>query len=125
VREWGLHISTSRGKTSIGVEEPALFAEPAIFLLRSDRTLYRATMQSMPFARPHFDEILSAVDLAINNGYLRAGKRETLKRVTGPATGRRAIRAARAAPSLELPLCAAPPASALRTRTLRCWSTTP
>ena len=28
-REWGLYISTSRGTTSIGIEEPALFAEPA------------------------------------------------------------------------------------------------
>ena len=27
-RTWGLYVSTSRGKTSTGFEEPALFAEP-------------------------------------------------------------------------------------------------
>ncbi|MCP4997339.1 MAG: AhpC/TSA family protein [Hyphomicrobiales bacterium] len=26
-RKWGLYVSTSRGKTSIGIEEPALFSE--------------------------------------------------------------------------------------------------
>jgi len=25
-REWGLYVSTGRGKTSAGIEEPALFA---------------------------------------------------------------------------------------------------
>ena len=29
-REWSLYISTSRGKTSIGIEEPALFSEPGL-----------------------------------------------------------------------------------------------
>lgn len=29
-REWGLYISTSRGRTSAGVDEPALFSEPAL-----------------------------------------------------------------------------------------------
>ena len=33
-REWGLYVSTSRGKTSAGVDEPALFAEPGLFLKR-------------------------------------------------------------------------------------------
>ena len=37
-REWGLFISTSRGKTSIGIEEPALFAEPGLFLVNSDQS---------------------------------------------------------------------------------------
>jgi len=32
-RQWGLTISTSRGKTSIGIEEPALFSEPGLFLV--------------------------------------------------------------------------------------------
>src|SRR4051812_31836789 len=27
-RQWGLYVSASRGKTSIGIEEPALFSEP-------------------------------------------------------------------------------------------------
>jgi len=30
-RQWCLYISASRGKTSIGVEEPAQFSEPCLF----------------------------------------------------------------------------------------------
>ena len=37
-REWGLFISTSRGTTSIGIEEPALFSEPGVFIVRPDGT---------------------------------------------------------------------------------------
>ena len=33
-RQWGLYVSTSRGMTSAGIEEPALFAEPGIVLDR-------------------------------------------------------------------------------------------
>ncbi|RMF40132.1 MAG: AhpC/TSA family protein, partial [Alphaproteobacteria bacterium] len=47
-RDWGLYISTGRGKTSIGIEEPALFAEPGVFLVWADRTLYFASIQTMP-----------------------------------------------------------------------------
>ena len=39
-REWGLFVSTSRGTTSIGMEEPALFSEPGVFIVRPDGTLY-------------------------------------------------------------------------------------
>ena len=59
-RRWGLYISTSRGMTSTGVEEPALFSEPGLFLVRPDHTLYFASVQTMPFARPHFADILAA-----------------------------------------------------------------
>jgi peroxiredoxin len=73
-RAWGLYISTSRGQTSIGVEEPSLFAEPGIFLLRPDRTLYFASVQSMPFARPHFADMLPAIDYVIKNDYPARGE---------------------------------------------------
>jgi alkyl hydroperoxide reductase subunit AhpC len=33
-REWGLYVSTSRGVTSAGIEEPPLFAEPGLFLVK-------------------------------------------------------------------------------------------
>ncbi|MBQ8104534.1 MAG: AhpC/TSA family protein [Afipia sp.] len=36
-RNWGLYISTSRGKTSIGIEEPSLFSEPGVFLISKRR----------------------------------------------------------------------------------------
>ncbi len=73
-REWGLFISTSRGKTSIGIEEPALFAEPGLFLVNPDNTLYYMSVQSMPFVRPHFSELLSAVDFSIEKSYPARGE---------------------------------------------------
>ena len=73
-REWGLYISTSRGTTSIGIEEPALFSEPGVFIVRPDGTLYYGAVQTMPFARPHFDELLAAIDFAMAKGYPARGE---------------------------------------------------
>ena len=73
-REWGLFISTSRGTTSIGIEEPALFSEPGVFIVRPDGTLYYGAVQTMPFARPHFDELLSALDFALEKNYPARGE---------------------------------------------------
>ena len=73
-REWGLYISTSRGKTSTGVVEPDLFSEPGLFLVRPDGTLYFGTVQTMPFARPNFSEILGALDFVIKNDYPARGE---------------------------------------------------
>jgi peroxiredoxin len=73
-RAWGLYISTSRGMTSTGVEEPALFSEPGLFLVRPDRTLYFASVQTMPFARPHFTDILGALDFVIAKNYPARGE---------------------------------------------------
>lgn len=73
-REWGLYISTSRGKTSIGIEEPPLFSEPGLFLVNPDRTLYYMSVQTMPFVRPHFSELLGAIDFAIDKNYPARGE---------------------------------------------------
>lgn len=73
-RAWGLYISTSRGMTSVGIEEPTLFSEPGLFLVRSDRTLYFANVQTMPFARPHFADILGALDFVIAKDYPARGE---------------------------------------------------
>ncbi|MBU0745369.1 MAG: AhpC/TSA family protein [Gammaproteobacteria bacterium] len=73
-RAWGLYISTSRGMTSIGVEEPALFSEPGVFLVRPDGTLYYGAVQTMPFARPHFDELRDALDFALAKDYPARGE---------------------------------------------------
>jgi len=73
-RAWGLYISTSRGMTSIGVEEPALFSEPGVFLVRPDGTLYYGAVQTMPFARPHFDELRDALDFALAKSYPARGE---------------------------------------------------
>lgn len=73
-RDWGLYISTSRGTTSIGIEEPALFSEPGVFLVRPDGTLYFASVQTMPFVRPHFKEMAGALDFVQNNDYPARGE---------------------------------------------------
>ena len=73
-RRWGLYVSSSRGKTSIGLEEPPQFSEPGVFLVRPDRTLYWGNVQSMPFARPHFREILGALDFVASNDYPARGE---------------------------------------------------
>jgi peroxiredoxin len=71
---WGLYISTSRGMTSAGVEEPKLFSEPGLFLVRPDGTLYFAAVQTMPFTRPSFAEILSAIDFVVAKDYPARGE---------------------------------------------------
>lgn len=73
-RQWGLYISASRGKSSINVEEPPLFSEPGVFLVRPDGTLYYGAVQTMPFARPVFSELLQAIDFAITKDYPARGE---------------------------------------------------
>lgn len=73
-REWGLYISSSRGMTSAGVEEPPLFAEPGLFLVKPDGTLYWGSVSTMPFARPHFNEIAAAIDFAVSKNYPARGE---------------------------------------------------
>ena len=64
-RKWGLYISSGIGMTSAGVEEPALFSEPGMFLIAPDGTLYCALVQTMPFIRLHLNELFGALDNAI------------------------------------------------------------
>ncbi|WP_299419676.1 peroxiredoxin-like family protein [uncultured Shimia sp.] len=73
-KDWGLYISTSRGKTSIGIEEPALFSEPGLFMVSPEQSLYYGSVQTMPFVRPHFSELLGALDFAIKNDYPARGE---------------------------------------------------
>ena len=68
-RAWGLYISNSRGTTSASIEEPKQFNEPGLFLIRPDGTLYWAAVQSVPFARPHFDDVLKAIDFIKERDY--------------------------------------------------------
>ena len=73
-REWGLYVSHGHGKTSIGIEEPDLFSEPAIYLVRPDGTLYFGSVQTMPFARPNFADILGAIDFVVKTNYPARGE---------------------------------------------------
>jgi len=73
-RDWGLHRSAGRGLTSIGIEEPAEFSEPGLFIMKPDNTLYWAQVQTMPFARPHFREIIGALKFALEKDYPARGE---------------------------------------------------
>ncbi|MGE3720013.1 MAG: redoxin domain-containing protein [Bauldia sp.] len=73
-RRWGLFVSASRGKTSLGIEEPALFPEPGLFLVRPDGTLFFSSVQSLPFARPRFDDVLGAIDYVLKTDYPPRGE---------------------------------------------------
>ncbi len=73
-KEWGLYISAGIGTTSIGIEEPALFSEPGLFMVTPEQTLYYGSVQTMPFVRPHFSELLKALDFAIGKNYPARGE---------------------------------------------------
>lgn len=63
-RAWGLSISSA-----ITQKEPPLFAEPGVFLVRPDGTLYGAAVQTMPFTRPSFADIEAALRFVLANNY--------------------------------------------------------
>lgn len=69
MREWGLYVS--RG---VKEPEPEEFSEPGLFLVRPDRTLYSAHVQSTPFARPHLSNLLHAVEFIKDNDYPARGE---------------------------------------------------
>ncbi len=73
-RALGLYVSSGRGTTSAGIEEPALFVEPGLFVIKPDQTLYFASVQTMPFARPAFGDILKAMEFVIAKGYPARGE---------------------------------------------------
>ena len=73
-RAWGLYVSAGTGTTSAGVEEPSLFAEPALFLVKPDGTLYFGSVQTMPFSRPHFADVLTAIDFVLAKNYPARGE---------------------------------------------------
>ncbi|MFC6269202.1 peroxiredoxin-like family protein [Frigoriflavimonas asaccharolytica] len=69
-RSLGLYISNG-----ISDKEPAIFSEPGLFLVKKDGTLYCSSIQTMPFARPAFDDLLGAIDFVKSKDYpARGGK---------------------------------------------------
>src|SRR5713226_8956260 len=68
-RRWGLYISSA-----IKEGEPPRFAEPGLFLIRPDGTLYGSSVQTMPFARPSFAEVLQAVAFVTERSYPARGE---------------------------------------------------
>lgn len=64
MREWGLFVS--RGITA---DEPAVFNEPAVFLISPDGTVYYESILSMPVGRPHLDDLLGGIAYWTAHGY--------------------------------------------------------
>ena len=68
-RGWGLSVSHA-----ISAAEPSQFLEPGLFLVRPDRTLYGAAVQTMPFTRPSLDELLAAMQFVVKRDYPARGE---------------------------------------------------
>eukprot|EP00439_Symbiodinium_sp_Y106_P088338 s1_g874.t1 len=66
-REWRLYVSSGNEKT------PPQFSEPGLFLIRADGELFYAATQNSPFGRPPLDEILLAIDFAVETDYPARG----------------------------------------------------
>lgn len=68
-RKWGLFISKS-----ISDKEPEHFFEPGMFLIDKEGKLYWEAIQSMPFGRPDFEDVLNGIDYILKEGYPARGE---------------------------------------------------
>ena len=57
MRDWGLFVSRGINDT-----EPAVFNEPALFLISPDGSVYYESILSMPVGRPRLDDLLSSIE---------------------------------------------------------------
>jgi len=73
IRKWGLFLSLKMERDEEKLQEPQIFSEPGIFLVRPDGLLYSSSIQTMPFARPHFEDILNAIQFITANNYPARG----------------------------------------------------
>jgi alkyl hydroperoxide reductase subunit AhpC len=73
-RKLGLYVSNGIGVTSVGVEEPEIFSEPGLFMIRPDQTLYFSDIQTMPFLRPDVSSLLANLDFILSKGYPARGE---------------------------------------------------
>jgi len=69
MRTWGLFLSEA-----IKEEETPLFCEPGLFLIRPDQTIYYEAVNSMPFGRPQFAEVLKTLDFLMQMDYPARGE---------------------------------------------------
>ncbi|MEM9100461.1 MAG: peroxiredoxin-like family protein [Pseudomonadota bacterium] len=68
-RDWGLYISSARE----GSAEPAVFAEPGLFVIQPDGMIFFAQTQSAPFTRPDFGKLLGGLKFVVENNYPARG----------------------------------------------------
>ncbi|MBW4479038.1 MAG: AhpC/TSA family protein [Tolypothrix brevis GSE-NOS-MK-07-07A] len=64
MHRWGLYISKGHFES-----EPAIFSEPATFIIKPDGRLYYANIGTHPFARPDLDLLLRGLDYIIHKNY--------------------------------------------------------
>lgn len=69
MREWDLYVSKG-----LKDPEPDLFSEPALYLVDAAGTVYSAHVQSMPFARPHLDNLVAAAAFIREQDYPARGE---------------------------------------------------
>lgn len=67
--EYGLFLSKG-----ISDKEPDYFAEPGLFLIKADGTLFFSSVQSMPFSRPPVGDLLNGIDYIMKQGYPARGE---------------------------------------------------
>jgi peroxiredoxin len=71
-RRWGLHLSEG-----IKDDEPGLFCEPGLFLVRPNGTLFYAAVNSMPFGRPDLENFLESIRWIEEHDYPARGEVRT------------------------------------------------
>ena len=69
-RAFGLFLSRA-----IKDDEPAVFNEPGLFLIRPDGTVFYESILSMPVGRPRLDDLLGGIDSWVAYGYPARGER--------------------------------------------------
>jgi peroxiredoxin len=58
MEQWGAFMSAGDS----ALKQPAVFSEPALFLIRADGILAYQALNSAPFARPHSQDIIGMLD---------------------------------------------------------------
>lgn len=68
-KAYGLFISDGRPDS----DEPKIFSEPALFVVKPDRSLYAQYVQNTPFGRPPLDDIVEGLEFVLENDYPTRG----------------------------------------------------
>ena len=64
MRRWGLYLSHGAFDN-----EPKLFSEPAIFLIKPCGKIAFSMISNTPFARPRLDDLIGGLDYILQNNY--------------------------------------------------------
>jgi peroxiredoxin len=74
-RSWGLYISNNKE----GSNEPKVFSEPGLYVVRPDTTVVVAMVQSTPFTRPSIPDLISGLQYILDNNYPIRGSLTRIK----------------------------------------------